>query len=61
MSEIIHLGDIWKHTITKILKQDSNLKLGTMIRQWVRYNKLEDLNSLLNFTVDDFTPSGNLC
>ena len=25
------------------------------------FNKLEDFNSLLNFTVDDFTPSGNLC
>ena len=22
---------------------------------------MEDLNSLLNYTVDDFTPSGNLC
>ena len=25
------------------------------------YNNLEDYNSLLNYTVDDFTPSGNLC
>ena len=32
-----------------------------MIREWVAHNKLEDFNSLLNFNVDDFTPSGILC
>ena len=32
-----------------------------MIRAWVTYKKLEDFNSLLNFNVDDFTPSGILC
>ena len=29
-----------------------------MIRQWVIYNKLEDFNSLLNYTDEDFTPYG---
>ena len=29
-----------------------------MIRQWVIYNKLEDFNSLLNYTDEDFKPYG---
>ena len=32
-----------------------------MIREWEIFDKLKDFNSLLNYTVDDFTPSGNLC
>ena len=31
-----------------------------MIREWLIYNKLQDFNSLLNYTVEDFTPSCNL-
>ena len=29
-----------------------------MIRQWVIYNSLEDFNSLLNYTNEDFKPHG---
>ena len=29
-----------------------------IIRQWVIYNKLEDFNSLLNYTDEDFKPHG---
>ena len=25
------------------------------------FNKLENFNSLLNYTIDDFTPAGTLC
>ena len=32
-----------------------------MIREWVIYNKLEDFNSLLNYTDNDFSQSVNLC
>ena len=32
-----------------------------MIKEWVVFNKLEDFNSLLEYTDDDFTPTGNLC
>ena len=32
-----------------------------MIKEWVVFNKLEDFNSLLKYTDDDFTPIGNLC
>ena len=35
-----------------------NSELGIMIRQWVIYNKLEDFNSLLNYTDEDFKPYG---
>ena len=31
-----------------------------MIRQWVIYNKLEDFNSSLNYTDDDFIPHGHI-
>ena len=31
------------------------------MRAQVKHSKLEDFNSLLNFNVDDFTPSGTLC
>ena len=29
-----------------------------MIREWVMYNKLEDFNSLLNYTDEDLIPHG---
>ena len=61
MPETTHLNDIWEHTITKILKHDHKSKVEIMIREWGIFNKLEDFNSLLNYTVDDFTSSGNLC
>ena len=58
MQETIHLSDLWEHTITKIFKLDPKYKVDQMIRQWVIYNKLEDFNSLLNCTDEDFTPHG---
>ena len=35
--------------------------MGNMIKEWVVFNKLEDFNSLLKHTDDDFTPIGNSC
>ena len=35
--------------------------MGIKIQEWVVFNKLEDFNSLLKYTDDDFTPIGNLC
>ena len=58
MEETIHLSDLWEHTITKIFKVDPKYKMDQMIRQWVIYNKLEDFNSLLNYTDEDFKPYG---
>ena len=58
MQETIHLSDLWEHTITKIFKLDPKYKVDQMIRQWVIYNKLEDFNSLLNYTDEDFKPYG---
>ena len=60
MPEIIHQSDSWEHAITKILNHDPKSEMGIKIRAWVTYSKFEDVNSLLNFNVDDFTPSGNL-
>ena len=31
-----------------------------MLKQWIEFNKLEIFNSILNYCIDDFTPSGNL-
>ena len=61
MSENIELSYVWDHTIMKILNHDIQSKIGNMIKEWVLFNKLEDFNSLLKYTIDDFTPSGNLC
>ena len=61
MSENIELSYVWDHTISKILLHDLNLKMGNMIKEWVVFNKLEDFNSLLKYTDDDFTPTGKLC
>ena len=58
MQQTIHLSDLWEHTITKIFKHDPESELGIMIRQWVIYNKLEDLNSLLKYTDEDLIPHG---
>ena len=61
MTESIHLSDLWEHTITKIFKHDPESELGIMFKQWIIFNKLENFNSILNYPIDDFTPSGNLC
>ena len=61
MTETNHLCDLWQHTIVKIFKHDPKSELGIMIKEWVIFNMLESFNSLLNYTIDDFTPSGNLC
>ena len=31
-----------------------------MLKQWIEFIKLENFNSIMNYTIDDFTPSGNL-
>ena len=56
MSENIKLSYVWDHTIKKILNYDLKSKMGNMIKEWVVFNKLEDFNSLLKYTEDDFTP-----
>ena len=61
MSENIELSYVWDHAISKILLHDLNSKMGNMIKEWVVFNKLEDINSLLKYDDDDFTPTGNLC
>ena len=58
MEETIHLSDVWEHTITKIFELDPKYKVDQIIRQWVIYNKLEDFNSLLSYTDEDFKPYG---
>ena len=61
MSENIELSYIWDHAISRILHHDLQSYMGNMIREWVVFNKLEDFNSMLNYTDHDFTPTGNLC
>ena len=61
MSENIELSYLWEHTITKIFKDDPESELGIMFKQWIIVNKLDNFNSILNYPIDDFTPSGNLC
>ena len=61
MAENIELSCVWDHTIIKILNHDIHSKIGNMIQKWVVFNKLEDFNSVLEYTDDDFTPTGKLC
>ena len=61
MTQSNHLCDLWEHTIVKGFKHDSKSKLELMFKQWIIFNKLENFNSILNYPIDDFTPSGNLC
>ena len=61
MAENIELSCVWDHTIIKILNHDIQSNIGNMIKEWVVFNKLEDFNSLLEYTDDDFTPTGKLC
>ena len=61
MAENIELSCVWDHTIIKVLNHDIHSKIGNMIKEWVVFNKLEDFNSLLEYTDDDFTPTGKLC
>ena len=60
MSETNHLSDLWEHTIAKVFKHESKSELGLMLKQWIIFNKLENFNSILNYTIDDFTLSGSL-
>ena len=60
MTATNHLYDQWDHTIAKVFKHDSKSQLGLMLKQWIKFIMLENFNSVLNYTIDDFTPSGNL-
>ena len=60
MSETIHLDNLWEHTITEFFEHDPQYIVGDMIREWVIFNKMEDFISLLKYTDDDLTPTGNL-
>ena len=61
MSESNYLSDLWDHTIDKVFKHESKSKLGLMLKQWMIFKTLENFNSILNYPIDDFVPSGNLC
>ena len=61
MLESIHLCDLWELTIVKVFKHNPRSELRLMLREWIIFNKLENFNSILKYTIDDFTPSGNLC
>ena len=60
MTENNHLCDLWEHTIAKVFKHDPKSELGLMLTEWVIFNRLDNFNSILNYTIDDLTPSQNL-
>ena len=60
MTDTNHLCDLWEHILAKVFKHDSKSQMGLMLKQWIIFNKLENFNSILNYTIDDFTPSGIL-
>ena len=60
MTDTNHLCDLWEHNIAKVFKHDPKSRLGLMLKQLIKFKKLENFNSILNYSIDDFTPSGNL-
>ena len=61
MPSIIHLSNIWEHTLNEILSHDIRTEVGIIMRSWVKHNKLEDMTSLLIYGLNDLTPTGTLC
>ena len=61
MPAIIHLSDLWDHTLTEILNHDIKSEVGIIVSAWVKHNKMEDFSSLLTYDLNDFTPSIILC
>ena len=57
----MHLSNLWEHTLNEILNHDNKSEVEIMLRVWVKYNKLEDITSLLIYDLNDFTLSGTLC
>ena len=53
MTENNDLCDLWQHTIVKNLKHDLKSELGLLLKEWVKLNKLENFNQILNYTIDD--------
>ena len=47
MPSIINLSPIWEHTLTEILNHGNKTDVGMIMRSWVKYNGLEDMNELL--------------
>ena len=60
MPTIIHLSNIFEHTLNETLNHDNKSEVGIIMRSWVKHNKLEDMTSLLINDLNDFTPSGTL-
>ena len=60
MTDTNNLCDLWEHTIAKGFKHDLKSQLGFRLKQYIIFNKLENFNSIFNYTIADFTPSGNL-
>ena len=60
MTDTNHLCDLCEDAIANVFKHDSKSKLGLMLKQWIIFNKLKNFNSILNYTIDDSAPSGNL-
>ena len=60
MPSIINLSPIWEHTLTVILNHGNKTELGIIMRSWVKDNTLQDMNGLLLYDLNDFTPTGSL-
>ena len=60
MPSIINLSPIWEHTLTEILNHGIKTEVGIIMRSWVKYNGLEDMNELLIHDLNNFTPTGSL-
>ena len=60
MPAIINLSSIWEHALTEILNHNNKTELGIIMRSWDKHNGLEDMNKLLIYDLNGFTPTGSL-
>ena len=47
MTETNHLCDLWQHTIFKIFNHDHKSELGIMIKEWIKYNDMENFQFII--------------
>ena len=40
MPAIVHISNLWEHTLNESLNQDAKLEVGIIISAWVKHNKL---------------------
>ena len=60
MPTVVHLSNLWEHTLNEILNHENKSEMQIIMRAWVKYSKLQDMTTSLIYDFNDFTPSDTL-